>query len=280
MKRTLFALTLCLAVFFTMIPNASAASELPLVMDTAWLMSSEDVASLEEKAQALRQEYEMDIVILTVDRLDGKTPERYADDYYAQNGYGYGANYSGVLFLLSMEERDWYISACGDAIYALTDYGIQASAEEALPYLSEGDYYNGFCVWLDTLPVFFDAYLSGAPIDGYSDDSGNHYHGTQESIYYYKEPSSPSIFLSLVIGLAAAGITILIMRASMNTKRRQHSAGSYLAAGSFHLRSHQDIFLYSNISKTARPKNTGSGGGSSVHHSAGGRSHGGGGGKF
>ena len=220
----------------------------------------------------------MDVVILTVDSLGGKRPQEYADDYYDYNGYAD----DGLLFLLSMEERDWYISTKGNAIYALTDYGIQQVGESALPYLKNGDYYGAFDAFLGALPTYFSAYSDGSPIDGYADTSGDYYHGDQEDVVYYEQPRHVSIWISIVIGAVVGGITVLIMRACMNTKRPQRSAGSYLNDSSYHLRTNQDLFLYSNVTKTRIQQESSSsgGGGSSVHTSSSGSSHGGGGGKF
>ncbi len=280
MKKRVLCILACLTLLISLTLPVSASEELPLVVDDAWLMSQEEVLLLEEKARNLSDTYEMDIVILTVDGLEGATPQDYADDYFDYNGYGRGENASGILFLLSMEERDLYVSTCGDAIYALTDYGIEATTDEAIPYLSSGAYYSGFDIWLEALNGYLGAYSDGQVMDGYIEDSSDYYSGNRETIVYYEEDSTPSILLALVIGLAAGGITVLIMRTSMNTKRRQTSAGSYLKAGSYHLQTHQDLFLYSNVTKSARPKETSSGGGSSVHRSSSRRSHGGGGRKF
>lgn len=283
MKRKLFAILLCVVILAAVIPGVLAASDLPRVVDDAALMSQSQRSALEDKAEQLRNEYEMDVVILTVDSLNGKRPQDYADDYYGENGYGCGDEHSGLLFLLAMEERDWYISTCGNAIYALTDYGIQQVGEAALPYLSSGEYYEAFTVFLDALPVYFTAYQNAAPVDGYADTSGDYYHGDQEDVVYYEEEVTPSLLLALMTGAIVAGIAVLIMRLCMNTKRLQSGASDYLKAGSFRIGRQQDLFLYSNVSKTRRPKETnngGGGGGSSVHTSSSGNSHGGGGGKF
>ncbi len=282
MKRNLMAFVMVWLLLLSLSTGVCASEAPALVVDNAGLLTTAEADSLESMAQALRLEYEMDIVILTVNSLDGKQPQAYADDYFDWNGYGCGDDYSGALFLLSMEERDWYISTHGNAIYALTDYGIQDSTEAALSYFAGDDYYNGFYVWLSVLPAYLDAWESGAPVDGQADDSADYYHADREEILYYEEDVTPSIFLSLLIGMAAAGITVLVMRLGMNTKRPQHSAASYLTEGSYRLRTQQDIFLYSNVTKRARPQeqSSGSRGGSSVHRSSSGRRHGGGGGKF
>lgn len=277
MKHKLICLILCLLLLPSLFLSVGAAEQ--YVIDNADLMSSSEEAALEEKAQALRQEYGMDVVILTVDSLDGKRPQDYADDYYDYNGYAD----DGVLFLLSMEERDWYISTKGNAIYALTDYGIQQVGEGALPYLKNGDYYGAFDAFLDALPTYFSAYNDGAPIDGYADTSGDYYHGDQEDVVYYEgQPRRVNILISIAIGAVIGAITVLIMRACMNTKRPQRSAGSYLNDSSYHLRTNQDLFLYSNVTKTRIQQESSSsgGGGSSVHTSSSGSTHGGGGGKF
>ena len=88
------------------------------------------------------------------------------------------------------------------------------------------------------------------------------------------------LFASLIIGLIIAAMTVLVMRSKMNTAKMQKSAANYLKDGSFRLRQRSDMFLYSRVTRTARPKNTSSGGGSSVHRSSGGISHGGRGGRF
>ena len=247
------------------------------VVDEAGLLFSEEVATLEGKSLELKDRYGIDAVILTVDSLDGYSPQNYADFFYDQTGYGD----DGVLFLLAMEEREWYISTCGTVIYALTDYGVQQVGESIVPYLAEGLWYDGFCAFLDLLPTYLDAYENEAPIDGYADYSGDYYHGDQEEIVYYEEEFTPSFLVSLLCGIVVSGVVVLIMRISMNTKRSQRSASFYMKDDSWKLTQHQDLFLYSNVTKTRKqepPKNTG--GGSSVHRSSSGRSHGGGGGKF
>lgn len=247
------------------------------VSDDAGLLAPDEIRLLESAAANLTETYQIDAVIVTVPSLGGSSAQNYADDYYDHMGY----RDDGILFLLALEEREWYISTCGSMIYAVTDYGVQQLGEGVVPYLSDGDWYGGFQYFLDMLPFYLDAYEKGAPIDGYADYSGDYYHGEQEEVVFYEQESSPNFLISLVCGLAAAAISLAIMRFSMNTKRSQRSAGDYLDRASWNLYQHRDLFLYSNVTKTRRqePKPS-SGGGSSVHRSSGGRSHGGGGGRF
>lgn len=279
MSKKLLILFVC-ALLLPILVLSAYAQTVPYISDHAALLLPEEINALEEMATDLASRYHIDPVILTVDSLGGESPQNYADDFYDDSGY----REDGVLLLLALAEREWYISTSGKVIYALTDYGIQQMGETIVPCLAEEYWYTGFYYFLDSLPYYLDAYEAGAPVDGYADYSGDYYHGEQEDILYYEEETPPNFFYSLFAGLAAAGISIVTMRASMNTKRAQRSAGAYLEEGSWNLYQHRDLFLYSNITKTRRQENNSSvnnkGGGSSVHRSSAGRRHGGGGGKF
>ena len=264
------------------------------VFDNAGLLDEWEVSMLEDKIQDLRDTYDMDVVLLTLNSLDGKTAEGYADDYYDDNGFGE----NGMLFLLDMDSRSWYMLTHGTAIYAVTDYGIQEIFSAIASDLSGGDYYDAFDGYLDELYTYFQAYADGKPIDGYRDDytgPGSYEPGTRDDVVYYPdyEPSYDSgyvfypaqIGVSLLVGAIIGLIALLIARRGMNTVKSKGSATDYVRQNTFRITGRQDIFLYSNVTKTRRDTDSGSseghsGGGSSVHTSSSGHSHGGGGGHF
>ena len=285
MKRIL-SFVLCL--FLVIASPLSASASMPKIIDDAGLLTDLQLADLEQRAADLVNRYEMDIVIVTVDSLGDKTSEEYADDYYDYNGYGVGEDFSGVLLLLSMEYRDWAISTCGEAIYAITDYSIQNLFSEIAEYLAQDQYYQAFCIYLDSLENLLGSYSSGNPVDGNIgnyEGPGSYIPGSQEDIVYY-EPDrefnwyAKRIGISFLAGVIVALVALLIMRSQMNTAKNQHGATSYLAPGTYKVNIQKDIFLSSQISKVRKSENTSSGGGSSAHRSSSGRSHGGGHGKF
>ena len=83
-------------------------------------------------------------------------------------------------------------------------------------------------------------------------------------------PPTYGVDPGLVIGLIAVGI----MSAKMKTVRSQSHASDYVRPGSMQLTNQRDIFLYSHVSRRAKPKQTSSGG------SRGGGSRGGAGGRL
>lgn len=283
MKRKISFIAFCLCLI-CMLPITAHATFLDgsgitqHVADRADLLTDREQTELDEIARDLSETYDCDVLIALVEDLEGYTAGDYAS---ALNGGYWWDSEDGVLFLLAMEEREWYIATFGEAIYIFTDYGIDIIGETVVPYLSYGEYYQGFACYLDMLPRYFDAWEADVPVDDYGYDPGYREDVVYHSDSRYRKSFGDVILVSLLIGVGVAAVGILAMRASMNTKRRQHSAEDYLKSGSFRMGIHRDLFLYSNVSKTRRQQNTGtSGGGSSVHRSSGGRSHGGRGGSF
>ena len=282
MKKIISVLLLLLLILSLAFPAYAADSDTPRVVDNAGLLTYDEAAELTRQIENLRQELELDIVIVTTYGTGGKGVQAYADDFYDQNGYGYGSTNSGILLLLDMEAREWYMSTCGEAIYIFTDYGLDQLGQTILPWLSNGEYYRAFLGWISGLSPYVKAYRMGSPMDGYvpPDEYESPY---GDEIYYYDDHVGIRIQpfpVALIIGLIIAALTVLVMRSKMNTAKMQKSAANYLKDGSFRLRQRSDMFLYSRVTRTARPKNTSSGGGSSVHRSSGGISHGGRGGRF
>ena len=253
MKRLTILLLSLLMLVALAVP---ALAVTPKIIDNADLLSASEEAALEDKAQSIVDLYEMDVVILTVDSTNGRYIESYADDYYDNNGYGIGPDYSGVLLMLAMDTREWAISTCGEAIQALSDWEIEVLFEVMADDLSSGNYSAAFRAYLQELEDLFGQYR-----DSQVTDAGDYLR---------------VVFVYQFIGAAVGGIAILVMRGQMNTAKAQTGAASYLMDGSFRMNRHLDLFLYSRVNRTRRQQNNGS----SVHRSSSGRSHGGGHGRF
>lgn len=260
MKKRILILSLTVLHLF-IIPLAAYAAPI-FVHDNAGLMSESEISQLESLALELSSETGLDLVILTVDTIGAYSAEKYADDFYDLNGY----SEDGILFMLAMQERKWYISTCGDAVTQFSDYSIDILLDTGLPYFSEGTYFDGFYKVLNTVPHCTN-YNTSEQIE-----NTNVYSAAESA------RSSGSIIISALIGAVVSGIVLLIMRSAMNTKRRQRSAVDYMIQGSYQLRTRHDIFLYSQVSKTPRQQSSSSG--SSSHRGSSGRIHGGGGRKF
>lgn len=262
MKRVL-GIFLCVLLLCTALVLPAAAQPARLV-DDADLLSSSEESQLLQQLDEISQRQQLDIVVVTTDTLDGQSPRDYADDFFDYNGYGYGANRDGILLLISMEDRDWWISTSGYGITAFTDAGIAYIGEELLFDLGEGYYADAFTLFAQLCDDFITQARTGAPYDV----------GNMPAVPF---PAVFMLVISLVVGLIVALIATAVMKGQLKSVRRQDNAGSYLKQGSLKLTQSDELYLYRNVSMVKRETNSG---GSSTHTSSSGRTHGGGGGKF
>lgn len=258
----LCALILCVAM---MIPAFAEADE-PRLVDNAGLLSESERSEILDMLDEISERQQVDIVVVTTDTLDGKSPMNYADDFFDYNGYGYGDEHDGVLLLVSMEDRDWWLSTCGYGMTAITDDGIDYIGDKFKSYLSDGDYAEAFSTFATLCDEFITQAKTGQPYDG-----GN----------MPKEPFNAVMWIvaALVIGILVALCVTGSMKKQLKSVRKQSAAGSYVKPNSMHITDSRDIYLYNTVTRTKKPEPSSSGG-SSSHTSSSGTSHGGGGGKF
>ena len=260
MKKRILSILFCLVLILMAALPVSASDSAPRIIDKAGLLTESERSILEDASLQFCVENSLDAVILTVNDLGGSSISAFADDYYDRNGYGVGTDYSGLILVVAMEERELYISTCGDAANRLNDRELDNAIEEISYELSNGNYFGAFIIYFDSVEKNLDY------------DSGSDAAAGAPVVNW---------LISILIGVVAAAITVMVMSGSMNTKRKQFSAGDYVREGSYDLKNRQDIFLYSNVSKVKREQNNSGGSGrTSVHRSSSGRSHGGRGGRF
>ena len=241
----------------------------PRLVDDADLLSDREESRLLEKLDNISEKNKCDVAIVTVYSLDEKTATAYADDYFDYNGYGYGTNDDGVLFLISMEKRDWAISTYGYGITALTDAGQQRIMQECKPYLSKGDYSEAFNIFADRCDEFIASARNGKIID-------------VDTLPKEPFPVGKNLLIALLIGAVVGAFAVMSMMAKLKSVHLQSSAVDYVKPGSLNVTQRNDIYLYRTVNRTKIESSSGGShsGGSHTHHSSSGRSHGGSSGKF
>lgn len=267
----MFLLGIAFAASTTSVVTVDADGDMMRIADWADLLSDSEEAELSAQLDEISERQQVDVVVLTVDSLEGTPIMEYADDFYDYNGYGFGEEYDGILFLISMEERDWYISTSGFGITAVTDAGREYMAEEFLPYLSDGEYAEAFRIFAEQCDDYITQARTGEPYD-------------VDNIPAVPFSHVGAIMIAVVTGFVAALIATGIMRLGLRSVYSQPAAESYMKKDSLRLTKEHEMFLYRNVTRTERPRENSSSdsssGGSATHTSSSGRTHGGGGGKF
>lgn len=222
---------------------AQAASTPPYVYDEAGLLNKSTVSNLVAKAAQIKKDTGLTVAIVTLNELNGYTPARYASNYYTSN-----FDNNGVLFLISMAERDWWIEINGTSSNLLTESRLDAIEDEMIPMLSNGNYDKAMTLFVDKVDK-----------------------------YYTTDPSKDINWEELLVVLGViGGISLLFAGAyvyslvkSMNNAVPNNYAHAYGIDNSFILRDKRDIYLYNKVTKTQRQQSSsrsgggGGGGGSS-----------------
>lgn len=247
MKKVLAILTvliLCLSLSLTVFAKKPA-----LLVDDADLLSESEERNLLSRLESIGQTYEVDVVIVTTLTLEGKTPEKYANRYYDEHNYGQGDDRDGVLLLVSMEDRDWYILTNGLGADAVNGSEIEDIGNEVASCLGDADYGEAFDIFVDACTYEIDGEINGFPFR-----------------------LGKNLLIALAVGLVIALIVTGVMRAQLKSVRKQLAATEYTKQGSMQVTASYDLFLYRTVDR--RKKET------SKSSSSGGSSRGGGGGKF
>jgi uncharacterized protein len=241
------------------------------VEDGADLLTHEEEQTLIEKLDAISANQSLDVVVVTTNTTNGKSPMEYADDFFDYNGYGMGEERDGVLLMIDMGQRDYWISTSGYGIEAFTDAGISYIGEQIVGPLGNGDYVEAFELFADLCDDFVTQAKKGNPYD---------------VSHMPKAPFNKGLcfWISLFIGFVLSAIVNMILQAQLKTVARQNSAANYAKAGSLVVthsyEGMRDRRVIHELIKSDSDDSRSGGGGSSTHISSSGRSHGGGGGKF
>ena len=238
---------------------------LPRLTDEADLLSDSEEKDLLAKLDEISDRQKCDVVVATVNSLEGKTAMEYADDFYDYNGYGYGEERDGIILLISMEDRDWWMSTCGYGITAFTDAGQKYMSDKFIPMVSDGEYADAFTKYADLCDEFLTQAKTGEPYDKSN--------MPKESLNIIWLP------IDLAVGLFAAFIVASLKKSKLKTVRRKAAAQDYVVDGSFRVTKNYDRFITKNVTTRTIHRDDDSGG-SSTHTSSSGSSHGGSGGKF
>ncbi len=235
------------------------------VVDMAGLLDDDEEEKLQKQLSGIADKYQCDVAVVTTDSCGGKSPQDYTEDYYEQNGYGYGNDYDGIMLMVSIGERRFHLTTQGKAISVFTDYGLQKIDDLISGKLSDGEYYAAFKKFGELAEEFILEAQKGTPFD-----VGHEYQGHM------------GIGLRLAIasgaGVIVAAVVLLALFGQLKSVGFEKTAREYVREGSFRLTRRRDIFLYRTVSRIRKekPRNGGGGGGGSMTHTtSGGRSAGG-----
>lgn len=248
------------------------------VYDQADLLSAEEEDALNELVKKYHADWNMNFLVVTTEDTEGKTTPNYADDFYDAH-FPEDSEEDGILYLIDMENREIYVSTSGLAIRYLTDQRIDHLLDRAYEYVSEGDYFGTFESFLEGTEVYLKQGISQGQYN-YDTETG------EIDPYVPKRQITPmECLIALIAGLAAAGGTMLFIKAKYQLKFEDFHYDAYTDS-EIQLTVREDHLINTMVTHRRIPRDDdhpggrSSGNASSVHSSGSGRSHGGGGRSF
>lgn len=271
-------LLLILFIPFILMPNVNA-STVPLVdsskkvYDFADLLTDSEETNIYNLVMDYINKTSYDLVVVTINDNPKNSymyPTRtYADDFYDYNNF----KMDGLLLLIDMDNREYYISTSGEGILMYDDARIDGILDAMENSMKTSNYYNAIRVGINRIDSYYD---SGIPF------SNRNCEITSDGDYVCSK-SMPYLLIAVISGIITAIVAFCITR-SYKKIRVAEDADRYIDSSKTKITDSSDKFLYSNtvkVRKESSSSSTGrSGGGSSTHRGSSGRSHGGGGRRF
>lgn len=266
MKKAIIPLLLIALVCLTLAASADGA----WLDDQAGLLSASEATSLQSRIEALYEQYQMAFGAVTTGDFGGKTPEAYADDYFDYEDMGYGSSRDGMVFVVNMDSRDMHLSTHAKGISVLNDAAVTRILAACGEHLRNGDVAAAFNTYLDLAVRYTEDFLRAS--DSSYDSSNADY--SEGSLW------AGAFIIALPISLLVALIVLIVMLVKHRRSLPMAPSGSAYVGGTGARCTHEaDVFMHTNTTRTAKPKDNDSGG-TSTHTSSSGETHGGGGAKF
>lgn len=250
MKKVLSIACIALILTALLLPTVYA-SDSYLLLDNAGLLSESEAAEVEKELLEVSNKYNYDVAVLTVDnyRTDFGTEFSdikdaalyYCQEYLSQNS---------VVFVISMDERDGAIQTNPDGKLAFTQYGREYIVDQVREKVSDGEYKEAFLQYTELADDFLAEAEKGTPYD-----TNHKVMGFFDYLIRFGIP--------LIAGLVIAIIALLAVKKRYKPVQLKAEANDYLIPGSLQVHNAYDRFIYTHVTRTAKPKNNSSGGSSS-----------------
>ena len=238
MKRKLLSMLFVVVLCLSFAVSTFAASGAD-IYDEADLLSTQEETQLAEKLSEIGEEFDAQIVIMTVSSTNGNI-DAYIEEMFDGMNMGYGEKRDGVLLLVCMDDREYRILSNGYAGEAIGPSQIDAIGDAIVSDLSDGAYADAFSTFADQCAYYLDGYLNGFPFN-----------------------FGKNLIVAIIIGVVAGVAVALVLKKQLKSVRQQKQANVYIKSGSMQITARRDLFLYREVSRTKKASSNSTGSGSS-----------------
>ena len=272
-------LTVLLAAFLLLCvcSPALAAEAEGYVFDVDGYLDAETVEQLNVEAAGVSARYGCGVyaaIFRSMAEYGYYDIEDFGEAVYRESGLGDPESGAVILLVMSMEERDYDLTAYGDHAHtAFTDYGKGVLADYFLDDFRRDDWAAGFADYITGCEELLSSAEAGEPVDvAYYDGGYDYYSPVRESLVSRVKSNLPA---GVIVGLIAALIYCCILKSKMKSARAATEADSYVERNGVQMYSQMDRFSHTTVVRHHIDRSSGSrsGGGGGTHVNSGGFSH-------
>ncbi|MGN0786740.1 MAG: TPM domain-containing protein [Christensenellales bacterium] len=242
----IIALTLILAAMFAF--PSFADDSIPRYYDEySLLLSDDEEASINAKLEEMSDRLDADVVIWVTYFFGNLDEESFIDACrkHISNNFGYKSN-GYVIMMIDIEAEETYLY-----IYSEGKVASKAFSYEDLDGLG------------DDVMSLMESDKCFEAMNKYADSCDEAITESQKVKYF----SVTRLIIAAVIGLIIGASVTGSNKAKLKSVRSKTEANYYVREGSMTVNDSRDIYLYSKVTRTEKPRNDGSSGSSGSSHS-------------
>lgn len=247
MTKKIFSIIIAALICVSFVFSASAHTQ-QYVIDYVDKLSSSEIEELNLFAEKLESAYGVAVLFCITEGTGDVT----ADEFTAETYNDYTDNENGIIIVHDDWNKTYSTFVSGDAEEILTDASVDSMIDA---YDSNDSYYGGIYACYELAEEYLENGYSG----GYVYDGEPVYAGESTESETEKEKDGVSIIwlpVSLLIGLLVGFLIINGIASKNKSVKMQENATVYTRPGSMIITGSADNFLYNNVERREKPKQT------------------------
>lgn len=247
MTKKIFAVIIAALICISLVFSASAYTQ-KYVIDYADNLSSSEIEELDALAEKLEAAYGVTVLFCITEGTGDVT-----DDEFSSGTYGdYTDNENGIIIVHDDWNKTYFTFVSGNADEYFSDAAVDSMIDA---YDTNESYYGGIYACYELAEEYLENGYSG----GYVYDGEPVYAGEADEPKTENEKDGVSIIwlpVSLLIGMLVGFLIINGIASKNKSVKMQENATVYTRPGSMVITGSADNFLYNNIDRREKPKQT------------------------
>ena len=242
--------------------SVSESEEMSWVFDDYGLLDDTEQEELNQELEDIYDEYGYDAVLLiSPDVGEDQDYRKYATEFMQENDIGAGDTHEGMCIFHQPDARNITIVFRGETQDDFSESVQDKMLNKCKKYLKAEDPVSGYQSLIADLRTGLDRISEGKSVRLM--DVSERPYAVQFLI---------NLVLCFLVMAVPTGLMTWLQVRKMKTRMPQANANAYTADGGLDLCEKRDLFLYSTVSRTAKPKKDDKNDGSSGSFSSGGES--------